>query len=71
MSVSGGGFEQCYNAQAAVDTESRIVIISNVTQQTNDKEELRPALEAIKQLPEGLAHPNKLLADAGYYSNCL
>jgi hypothetical protein len=68
MPTSGGGFEQCYNAQAAVDTESQIIVITNVTQHTNDKEELRPALEAINQLPEGLGQPEKLLADAGYYS---
>jgi transposase len=68
MPISGGGFEQCYNAQAAVDVESHLIVISNVTQQTNDKGELRPALEAIERLPEGLPHPEKLLADAGYYS---
>jgi hypothetical protein len=68
MPVSGGGFEQCYNAQAAVDAESQIIVISNVTQRTNDKEELRPALEAIERLPECLPHPEKILADAGYYS---
>jgi transposase len=68
MPVSGGGFEQCYNAQAAVDTESQLIVITNVTQQTNDKEELRPALKALEEFPEELPHTERLLADAGYYS---
>ena len=68
MPVSGGGFEQCYNAQAAVDVESKIIVISDVTQHTNDKEELCPALEALSVLPQGLPSPQKLLADCGYYS---
>ncbi len=68
MPISGGGFEQCYNAQAAVDTESDLIVITNVTQHTNDKAELQPALEAITALPEELPAPKQLLADAGYYS---
>jgi hypothetical protein len=27
MKVAGGGFEQCYNAQGAVDTESLLVLV--------------------------------------------
>jgi len=68
MPISGGGFEQCYNAQAAVDVESYIIVMSDVTQHTNDKEELLPALEEFKELPESISSPEKLLADAGYYS---
>ena len=26
MPVAGGGFEQCYNAQAAVDTDTMLVV---------------------------------------------
>jgi hypothetical protein len=32
MKVAGGGFEQCYNAQAVVDTESMLVLAPHVTQ---------------------------------------
>jgi transposase len=38
MKVAGGGFEQCYNAQAVVDTESMLILVPHVTQATNDKE---------------------------------
>jgi len=44
MKVAGGGFEQCYNAQAVVDTESMLILIPHVTQATNDKEQIEPML---------------------------
>ena len=37
MPVSGGGFEQCYNAQAVVAEGSLLVVASDVTQAPNDK----------------------------------
>ena len=68
MKVAGGGFEQCYNAQAVVDTESMLVVVPFVTQATNDKQQIQPALDKIKALPEGMNAPEKLLADTGYFS---
>jgi len=68
MKVAGGGFEQCYNAQAVVDTESLLVVVAYVTQAVNDKQQIQPALEQIKALPEGLNAPKTLLADSGYHS---
>ena len=41
MPVAGGGFEQAYNAQAAVDAETMLVIGTGVTQAPNDKEQAR------------------------------
>ena len=69
MPKSGDGFEQSYNAQAAVDVESRLIVEEHVTQACNDKQELQPALEELKELPEELGEVNKVLADAGYYSD--
>jgi transposase len=43
MPVSGGGFEQAYNAQAAVDTGSMLVVVAAVTQAANDKEQVADA----------------------------
>jgi hypothetical protein len=40
MKVAGGGFEQCYNAQAMVDTESMLVMVRHVTNAANDKEQV-------------------------------
>ncbi|MGH9338228.1 MAG: transposase, partial [Acidobacteriota bacterium] len=68
MPVSGGGFEQAYNAQAVVDNESLLIVAAHVTQNANDKRELEPALAALRDLPESLERPDELLADNGYFS---
>ena len=68
MVVAGGGFEQCYNAQAVVDTESMLVMVPQVTQAGNDKQQVAPMVEKLQALPEGLNQPEQLLADAGYFS---
>lgn len=68
MKVSGGGFEQCYNAQAVVDAESMLVVAPYITQAPNDKQQIQPALDKIEALPEGLNAPEALLADTGYFS---
>ena len=68
MKVAGGGFEQCYNAHGAVDTESLLVIASHVTQAGNDKEQVVPMVAKILALPEGLNAAATLLADSGFFS---
>lgn len=64
---AGSGFEQCYNAQAAVDSASMLILTPQVTQATNDNGQIEPTLAALQALPEGL-NPVRLLADTGYYS---
>jgi transposase len=68
MPTSSGGFEQTYNAQAGVDIDTHLIVEAHVTQHTNDKQELAPALERIGALPEELGNVEALLADTGYYS---
>lgn len=68
MPVAGGGFEQCYNAQAAVAAGSLLVVAVDVVGATNDKQQLEPMLGRIDALPEELGEPETLLADAGYFS---
>lgn len=68
MPVAGGGFEQSYNAQAAVATGSLLVVASDVVQAANDKQQLEPMLDKIAALPEALGKPETLLADNGYFS---
>ena len=68
MPVSGGGFEQTYNAQAAVDTESKLIVAAHITQQTNDKLELEPTLKNLAALPKRLGIVTELLAGSGYFS---
>ena len=68
MKVAGGGFEQCYNAQALVDSESMLVMAPHVTQAGNDKEQVVPMLAKLQALPEELNQPEKFLAESGYFS---
>ena len=68
MPTSGGGFGQCYNAQAAVDTDTMLVVSAQVTQATNDKRQIVPTLDKVAALPEALGSVETLLADTGYFS---
>ena len=68
MPKSGGGFEQAYNAQASVDTDSRLIVGEHVSQKANDKQELEPALSELAKLPDSAGQVEKLNADNGYYS---
>ena len=75
MPVSGGGFEQAYNAQASVDMETMLIVGNHVSQQPNDKQEVEPALAQLDQLPESLGQVEKAALDSGFFSehntNCL
>jgi len=68
MPVAGGGFEQCYNAQALVAAGSLLVIATDVTQAPNDKQQLEPMLGKIADLSSELGNAEALLADNGYFS---
>jgi len=68
MKVAGGGFDQCYNAQAVVATGSLLVVATAVTQAANDKEQLVPMIEKLKALPQELGRSKRILADSGYLS---
>jgi transposase len=68
MPVAGGGFEQCYNAQAAVAAGSLLVVATDVVQAPNDKHQVEPMLEKIEALPDELGEVENLLADSGYFS---
>jgi transposase len=68
MKVSTGGFEQAYNAQAAVDTTSLLVVVPMVTQATNDREQVEPMIKQLTALPSSLGQVEQLLADTGYCS---
>jgi hypothetical protein len=66
--MPGGGFEQCYNAQAVVAAGSLLVVATDVVQAPNDKQQLSPMLGKLAELPEALGKPDTLLADNGYFS---
>jgi transposase len=62
---NGQHFEQCYNAQAAVEVDSRLIVGERVSQAPNDKQELVPSVAAIGQPVESVA---AVLTDSGFYS---
>jgi hypothetical protein len=68
MPVAGGGFDQCYNAQAVVATGSLLVVANDLTQAANDKQQLKPLIDRLKDLPKKLGRVKRALADSGYLS---
>ena len=62
---TGSGFEQSYNAQAAVEVESRLLVSQAVTDAANDKEQLEPTLATTSPVIERIA---AVLIDSGFYS---
>jgi hypothetical protein len=61
---AGGGFEQCYNAQAAVEVTTMLIVGEEVTDQANDKQQLVPTLAAVSPVVNQVA---AVLVDSGYY----
>lgn len=68
MPMAGSSFEQAYNAQATVDLDTMLIIGQHVSQNTNDKQEVAPALEQLSNLPSDLGEIKKAAADSGYFS---
>lgn len=62
----GDGFLQAYNAQAAVEGSTQLIVGQAVTQAANDKKQLVPLLEAVEQ--QSGQRPEQVLADSGYCS---
>jgi hypothetical protein len=60
------GFAQCYNAQAAVEAGSWIIVGQEVTAAPTDVQRLVPLLETVKA--ETGRYPEQLSAEAGYAS---
>jgi len=62
---TGDGFQQCYNVQAAVDTDTMLIVGGYVSDAPNDKEQLKPMVDSISP---AVGNPTNILADTGYYS---
>lgn len=58
------GFQQSYNAQAALETNSRLIVGARVSQAPNDKQELLPDLAAVNLH----VRPAVVLIDSGFAS---
>lgn len=68
MKANNKGWDQCGNAQAAVDSEDQIILACDVTDESNDKQQFEPMVE---QTQENVGEDKKIKAasaDSGYYS---
>jgi transposase len=62
---NGEHFEQAYNAQAAVDVESRLIAGQRVSQASNDKQEL---VATVAVISASAGHVATVLTDSGFFS---
>jgi hypothetical protein len=67
LDKSSNSFQQCYNAQAAVDEQAQVIVAAEVTQDANDKHQLIPMVALIEENTGGLM-PKRLSADNGYFT---
>lgn len=66
MKAASGAFEQCYNAQIAVESGERMIVAAEVTQCAADSGELVRMTDAAKDNVG--VEPQRVLADSGYRS---
>ena len=69
MKVSGGGFDQCYNAQAAVATESMLILAPISPRPATTRNNWRRCWQRCKRCRTRWSPPQTLLADTGYFSD--
>lgn len=63
-----GSFNQCYNAQAAVDVATMLIVGGSLTDAPNDKRQLQPVLETVSPAAGKIA---RVLVDSGYYGEAI
>ena len=64
MKTSAEGFQQCYNAQVAVDGEHQLIVATELTSNASDQGAMVGLLDAVEETFD--AQPETVLADAGY-----
>jgi transposase len=70
MKVSNKGWDQCLNTQVAVN-EHQIIVAADVTDETNDQQQVRPMVEQLQQNLAAVGVTEKvqeMVADAGFFS---
>jgi Transposase DDE domain len=70
MKVSNKGWDQCMNAQVAVN-EHQIIVAADVTDEANDKKQVQPMIEQTQQNVGAAGVTEKVkeaVADSGFYS---
>ncbi len=68
MKVNNKGFDQCGNAQAMVDRENQVIVAADVTNEPNDKKQLKPMVKQTKKNIGRGQCIDTCSADSGYFS---
>jgi transposase len=58
-------FVQAYNAQIATDSHAQVIVAAELTQQTTDRRQLLPMVQAVREATGSV--PETVTADAGYW----
>ena len=66
MKTSRNGFQQCYNAQIAVDAKHQLIVATALDNNAADAEYLIPIIEEVERVTQKT--PDTVLADSGYRS---
>lgn len=61
-----GQFDYAYNGQISVDADFQIIVGQHISQHANDKQEVEPALQAMREATDQL--PDQISLDNGYFS---
>lgn len=65
--VHDGSFVQAFNAQAAVDSKTQIIVAQGVSNNVADLQHFQPMAQRVLQVLRG-RRPDVLVADAGYWT---
>jgi len=68
MKANNKGWDQCGNAEAAVDSKNQIIVACDVTNQSNDKQQFEPMLQKAQQNIGQDKGIKAASADSSYYS---
>ena len=64
MKTSADGFQQCYNAQVAVEGQNQLIVAVEVSNNASDQGRLTPRVQEVESTHG--KRPETVLADAGY-----
>ena len=64
MKTASEGFQQCYNAQVAVEGENQLIVATVVTSSASDQSRMLPLVDDVRTTFG--ERPETVLADAGY-----
>ena len=64
MKTSSEGFQQCYNAQVAVEGENQLIVATELTANASDQGQMVALLDDVQETFD--EQPKEVLADAGY-----